>query len=64
MEITTCSGGKEKIENECHCKSTCEIEANNEFFVDPCKGTFKYVYINWICVNENGNFKTINMITK
>ena len=63
MKDTNCSGGKEKQKNTCHCKNICKIKATNKFFRDPCENTYKYVYINWICVNENGNSKTINLIT-
>jgi len=42
------------IEEECHCESECEIEANNVAFGDPCYGTYKYLNITFICVRNDG----------
>ena len=58
IKNTDCTQGRNKINNECHCKQQeCKVGANNRFFDegifddgDPCKGTRKYLNITWICV--------------
>ncbi|XP_051964738.1 L-rhamnose-binding lectin CSL2-like isoform X4 [Xyrauchen texanus] len=37
------------VAKECEDKDSCSIQASNEVFLDPCNGTFKYLYITYSC---------------
>jgi len=39
----------DKVMKKCDGKNYCQIKAENGFFGDPCKGTFKYLTINSLC---------------
>ncbi|KAM9475812.1 rhamnose-binding lectin-like [Clarias gariepinus] len=63
---TTCSSGRppsqltntkcyssdtlSKVAARCEGKSSCQVPATNDFFSDPCVGTFKYLNIVYACV--------------
>ena len=38
------------VRNACQDQPSCEIEASNGIFGDPCGGTFKYLTVNYQCV--------------
>ncbi|XP_051964610.1 L-rhamnose-binding lectin CSL2-like isoform X2 [Xyrauchen texanus] len=37
------------VAKECEDKDSCSIRASNDVFLDPCYGTFKYLYITYSC---------------
>jgi len=51
---TKCNTNNSIINEECHCKQKCEIEASNDVFGDPCINTYKYVNITYKCVLKKG----------
>ncbi|XP_058246370.1 rhamnose-binding lectin-like [Hemibagrus wyckioides] len=65
-DSTTCSSGRptsqitytncyspdavNKVAARCEGQSRCEVPATNNFFSDPCVGTFKYLTIAYSCI--------------
>jgi len=45
-----CIGGRKKVEDECNGKNSCTLPPTNKFFGDPCRGTYKYVFVRWVCL--------------
>ena len=41
--------GKKKVLSSCEGKQECNIPVNNNFFGNPCKGTFKYLRVYYHC---------------
>ncbi|XP_053360640.1 rhamnose-binding lectin-like, partial [Clarias gariepinus] len=39
-----------KVAARCEGKSSCQVPATNDFFLDPCVGTYKYLTIVYGCV--------------
>lgn len=39
----------QRIQDHCRGKQDCYIDAENEFFDDPCQGTYKYLIIDYTC---------------
>jgi len=46
------SGSQEKIEKMCEGKQSCEIIPENWVFGDHCQGTWKYVKVEYDCVED------------
>ncbi|XP_072020462.1 uncharacterized protein [Amphiura filiformis] len=46
------------VRQRCEGQETCDIQASNGVFGDPCGGTFKYLEIQYSC---DGNLKTANI---
>ncbi|XP_029975050.1 uncharacterized protein LOC115408432 isoform X2 [Salarias fasciatus] len=44
-----CSNPANKVSNQCDGKQTCSIRASNSVFGDPCRGTYKYLEVDYIC---------------
>ncbi|XP_072040249.1 uncharacterized protein [Amphiura filiformis] len=42
----------EVVQNLCNGKETCQVQASNGVFGDPCGGTVKYLEINYSCVTD------------
>lgn len=36
----------------CNGKNTCSVDATNQVFTDPCRGTYKYLSVNYKCVKD------------
>ncbi|XP_052819730.1 L-rhamnose-binding lectin ELEL-1-like [Mya arenaria] len=53
------SGSFNKIKNACHNKQVCYLAANNGVFGDPCVGTYKYIDVNFSCVQAYKNSRTL-----
>ncbi|KAJ8049164.1 L-rhamnose-binding lectin CSL3 [Holothuria leucospilota] len=43
---------KNKVSNMCHGQRECSVMASNAVFGDPCPGTFKYMRVNYTCVQN------------
>jgi len=42
---------KKKVGDECNGKNSCTLPATNQFFGgDPCRGTYKYLFVRWVCL--------------
>lgn len=39
----------QRIQDKCYGQQECYIDAENDFFDDPCRGTFKYLQIDYHC---------------
>ena len=39
-----------KVINRCERKNTCNVKANNNNFGDPCVGIFKFLSIDYQCI--------------
>lgn len=62
---TICNGGPANVVNcvsknsfdivnaKCDNKQLCSIEASNNVFGDPCVGTFKYLQVEYACINPS-----------
>ncbi|XP_074538261.1 L-rhamnose-binding lectin SML-like [Halichoeres trimaculatus] len=44
-----CSHITSKVADSCNGKNTCVIKASNSMFGDPCKGTYKYLEVAYVC---------------
>ncbi|KAH3755156.1 L-rhamnose-binding lectin ELEL-1-like isoform X3 [Dreissena polymorpha] len=40
----------ETVQNLCENRSSCEIEASNAVFGDPCQGVYKYLHVKYTCL--------------
>ncbi|CAC5398099.1 unnamed protein product [Mytilus coruscus] len=41
-----------RVTKRCQNQKTCSVEASNDVFFDPCKGTTKYLHVSYDCVGE------------
>jgi len=48
-----CKHGLEKIKEVCNGKKKCELVASNSFFTDPCFGIYKYLEVEYRCVETS-----------
>ncbi|CAK8676565.1 unnamed protein product [Clavelina lepadiformis] len=50
-KTTNCvaKGSLQKMKKLCGHKESCQLEAENSIYGDPCKGTPKYIYVEYIC---------------
>ena len=50
-DVTTCISldTRQKVIDECQGRSSCEVPATNQFFGDPCRGTYKYLDVAFEC---------------
>jgi len=51
------SDGKAKVSAQCEGKQECTIPVNNDYFGNPCKGTFKYLRVHYECTG--GQYETL-----
>ncbi|XP_069103906.1 uncharacterized protein [Argopecten irradians] len=49
-----------KVREACEGKETCHLSASNSVFGDPCKGTVKYLKVQYACSNPAAGFVTIS----
>ena len=57
MSNTNCRSlnSLQNVQGKCNGKNSCELLVNNEVFGgDPCQGTFKYLKINYRCLEYIG----------
>ena len=45
------------VKEKCEGRETCDIQASNGVFGDPCRGTFKYLEIEYSCEGKVTNWK-------
>jgi len=45
-----CKTGSDQIKTLCDDENTCELQAINSFFSDPCVGIYKYLEVQYKCV--------------
>ena len=45
-----------RVKNRCEGSSSCHFKADNDFFVDPCYGTVKYLQLAYQCVFKLGMY--------
>ena len=43
---------KQAMQDRCEGKNSCEVEASNGVFGDPCVGTRKYLTATWECASS------------
>lgn len=46
---TECTSGESKVQSTCAGKESCEIDASNGVFGDPCRLTKKYLQVKYHC---------------
>ncbi|KAG8178837.1 hypothetical protein JTE90_016507 [Oedothorax gibbosus] len=44
---------KEVLMKQCNGKNTCDVQASNSIFGDPCRGTIKYLEVKYLCTPGN-----------
>lgn len=49
-----------KCAGQCDEKQNCSISVNNTVFGDPCVGTYKYLYVSYICIPSGAVIQTEN----
>jgi len=49
--------GKAKVIAECEGKEECSIPVTNDYFGNPCKGTYKYLRVHYQCTG--GQYETL-----
>ncbi|XP_069114973.1 IgGFc-binding protein-like [Argopecten irradians] len=49
-----------KVREACDGRDTCVLSASNSVFGDPCRGTFKYLEVQYACVNTGVRYITID----
>lgn len=37
------------VNEKCSNKRSCSVPVNNDVFTDPCRGTYKYLEVDYIC---------------
>jgi hypothetical protein len=45
----------DNISSKCNNNNTCSLVACNREFTDPCEGTYKYLHIDYVCINNSFN---------
>ena len=55
---TSCAakGSLKKIAKKCNGDNFCKITASNSVFGDPCRGTYKYVEMVYVCRSKKGDY--------
>jgi len=43
------------ISSQCNNNNICSLVACNREFTDPCEGTYKYLHIDYVCINNSFN---------
>lgn len=53
IKTTNCHAGNSLsiVLNECNEKPSCELDSDNSVFGDPCKGTHKYLRVEYECIS-------------
>nr|XP_020464822.1 L-rhamnose-binding lectin SML-like [Monopterus albus] len=49
IQNVQCSRPTSKVADSCNGKNSCDINANNSEFGDPCFGTYKYLEVTYRC---------------
>ncbi|XP_042348613.1 uncharacterized protein LOC121947571 [Plectropomus leopardus] len=49
IQNTECSNPTSVVSDKCDGKNSCDIKASNSVFTDPCRGTYKYLEVAYIC---------------
>uniref|UniRef100_A0A672HBH0 SUEL-type lectin domain-containing protein n=1 Tax=Salarias fasciatus TaxID=181472 RepID=A0A672HBH0_SALFA len=47
-----CKNPAKKVAQKCNGKRRCNIKASNSVFGDPCRGTYKYLEVDFVCQGE------------
>ena len=42
-----------KVKKACDGKTTCVLSSSNGVFGDPCRGTYKYLDVKYVCRGAN-----------
>jgi hypothetical protein len=45
----TATGGRKKVVDLCEGAEECDVPVNNQFFGNPCHGTYKYLRVHYEC---------------
>ena len=40
-----------EVQNRCDGESSCQVPAKNNIFGDPCRGIYKYLEVNYNCID-------------
>ncbi|XP_072233675.1 L-rhamnose-binding lectin CSL3-like, partial [Leuresthes tenuis] len=57
-----CSSQSKRVAESCNGKSSCSINARNSVFGDPCRGTYKYLEVDYTCQlpeSQSGKVHTV-----
>uniref|UniRef100_A0A3B4UQM8 SUEL-type lectin domain-containing protein n=2 Tax=Seriola dumerili TaxID=41447 RepID=A0A3B4UQM8_SERDU len=49
IQNVDCSRPTSQVADSCNGKNSCTIRANNSVFGDPCRGTYKYLEVSYVC---------------
>ena len=54
---TNCDAGNSLslVQRRCDFKPSCELDARNAVFGDPCRGTYKYLEVKFMCVPQQAD---------
>ena len=44
------------VQSKCDGKTSCELVVDSQVFGDPCAGTYKYLKVNYRCLEYVGNY--------
>uniref|UniRef100_A0A672HBI7 SUEL-type lectin domain-containing protein n=1 Tax=Salarias fasciatus TaxID=181472 RepID=A0A672HBI7_SALFA len=47
-----CKNPAKKVAQRCNGKRRCNLRASNSVFGDPCRGTYKYLEVDFVCKSE------------
>uniref|UniRef100_A0A672HAW2 SUEL-type lectin domain-containing protein n=1 Tax=Salarias fasciatus TaxID=181472 RepID=A0A672HAW2_SALFA len=47
-----CKNPAKKVAQRCNGKRRCNLKASNSVFGDPCRGTYKYLEVDFVCKSE------------
>ncbi|XP_060070844.1 L-rhamnose-binding lectin CSL3-like [Ylistrum balloti] len=47
-----------KVREACDGRDTCVLAASNSVFGDPCRGTYKYLTVQYTCINTEVKIRT------
>ncbi|XP_077978220.1 uncharacterized protein LOC144433736 [Glandiceps talaboti] len=50
------------VKQSCDGQTSCEVDATNQVFGDPCGGTFKYLHVHYICIGKAIQQHTIEFV--
>uniref|UniRef100_A0A672HAV1 SUEL-type lectin domain-containing protein n=1 Tax=Salarias fasciatus TaxID=181472 RepID=A0A672HAV1_SALFA len=58
-----CSNPASKVSETCDGKRSCNIRASNSMFGDPCRGTYKYLEVDYVCQEPEPKPREISSVT-
>ncbi|XP_068189547.1 L-rhamnose-binding lectin SML-like [Antennarius striatus] len=53
VENTSCLNPTNKVAESCNGRNSCTIQVKNSVFGDPCRGTYKYLEVAYVCEYPN-----------